>query len=198
VADFGMTTAPMRLVASEQEAASAADALAYPVVLKTLAPGIDHKFDQRGVFLGLASRDAVVEAYRDIAGRLGPHCMLQAQVGAGTEIFLGMTLDPHFGPLVTVGLGGVFVEVMKDVVTFLPPVDARMAVSYLRRLKGFPLLDGARNRPRADLNALAETVARFSVLAATLGGCVQEMDINPVIATPAGAFAVDALVVPVG
>lgn len=197
VADFGMTTAAMRLVASEQEAASAADELGYPVVLKTLAPGIDHKFDQRGVFLGLASRDAVVGAYRNIAGRLGPHCMLQAQVEAGTEIFLGMTLDPHFGPLVTVGLGGVFVEVMKDVVTFLPPVDARMAVSYLRRLKGFPLLDGARNRSRADLNALAETVARFSVLASTLAGSVQEMDINPVIATPAGAFAVDALVVPV-
>jgi hypothetical protein len=166
-------------------------------VLKTLAPGIDHKFDHRGVFLGLDSRKAVVDAYRDIAVRLGPQCMVQAQVGTGTEIFLGMTLDPQFGPLVTVGLGGVFVEVMKDVVTFLPPIDAQRAISYLRRLKGFPLLDGARNRPRADLHALAETIARFSTLASALAGRIQETDINPVIATPTGTFAVDALVVPV-
>jgi hypothetical protein len=81
-------------------------------------------------------------------------------------------------------------------VTFLPPVDAEMAVSYLRRLRGFALLDGARNRPRADLRALADSVARFSVLASSLAGSVREIDINPIIAGPAGAFAVDALVVP--
>jgi hypothetical protein len=73
-----------------------------------------------------------------------------------------------------------------------------MAVSYLRRLKGFALLDGARNRPRANLRALADSVARFSVLASSLAGSVREIDINPIIAGPAGAFAVDALVVPAG
>ncbi len=197
-ADFGVTVVPSRVVGSAEEAVAAADALGYPVVLKTLAPGIDHKFDQRGVVLGLGSSEAVAAAYRDVAARLGPRGLVQAHAAAGTEIFLGMTMDPQFGPLLTVGLGGVFVEVLRDVVTFLPPVDAEMAVSYLRRLKGFALLDGARNRPRADLRALADSVARFSVLASSLAGSVREMDINPIIASPVGAFAVDALVVPVG
>lgn len=197
-ADFGVTVVPSRVVGSAQEAVAAADALGYPVVLKTLAPGIDHKFDQRGVVLGLGSPEAVAAAYRDVAARLGPRGLVQAHAAAGTEIFLGMTMDPQFGPLLTVGLGGVFVEVLRDVVTFLPPVDAEMAISYLRRLKGFALLDGARNRPRADLRALADSVARFSVLASSLAGSVREMDINPIIASPVGAFAVDALVVPIG
>lgn len=196
VADFGVHSAPISIVGSETEAATAADALGYPVALKTLASGIDHKFDHRGVLLDLKSRAEVEAAYRDIAARLGPRCLVQAQVGAGTEIFLGMTVDPQFGPLVTVGLGGVFVEIMKDVVTFLPPVDVERALSYLRRLKGFPLLDGARNRPRADLVSLGDAIARFSALAVALAGKVQEVDINPVIASAAGAFAVDALVVP--
>jgi acyl-CoA synthetase (NDP forming) len=197
-ADFGVTVVPSRVVGSAEEAVAAADALGYPVVLKTLAPGIDHKFDQRGVVLGLGSSEGVAAAYSDVAARLGPRGLVQAHAAAGTEIFLGMTMDPQFGPMLTVGLGGVFVEVLRDVVTFLPPVDAEMAVSYLRRLKGFALLDGARNRPRADLRALADSVARFSVLASSLAGSVREMDINPIIASPVGAFAVDALVVPVG
>jgi acyl-CoA synthetase (NDP forming) len=197
-ADFGVTTVPSRAVDSVQEAIAAADALGYPVVLKTLAPGIDHKFDQGGVVLGLASPAAVAAAYRDVSARLGPRGLIQTHATAGTEIFLGMTTDAQFGPLVTIGLGGVFVEVIRDVVTFLPPIDAEIAVSYLRRLKGFALLDGARNRPRADLRALAESVARFSVLASSLAGSVREMDINPIIASPVGAYAVDALVVPVG
>jgi acyl-CoA synthetase (NDP forming) len=195
-ADFGVMVVPNRVVGSVEEAVAAADALCYPVVLKTLAAGIDHKFDHGGVALHLASPAAVAAAYRDMAGRLGPRGLVQAHAAVGTEIFLGMTMDPQFGPLLTLGLGGVFVEVLRDVVTFLPPVDAEMAVSYLRRLRGFALLDGARNRPRADLRALADSVARFSVLASSLAGSVREIDINPIIAGPAGAFAVDALVVP--
>jgi acyl-CoA synthetase (NDP forming) len=197
-ADFGMTTVPGGVVGSAEEAVATADALGYPVVLKTLAAGIDHKFDQRGVILGLGSPEAVAAAYRDVAGRFGPRGLIQAHAAAGTEIILGMSLDPQFGPLLTVGLGGIFVEIIQDVVTFLPPVDAETALFYLRRLKGFALLDGARNRPRADLRALADAVVRFSVLVAALAGAIQEIDINPIIAGPLGAFAVDALVVPAG
>jgi acetyltransferase len=95
-----------------------------------------------------------------------------------------------------VGLGGVFVEVLKDVVSFLPPVDAAAAIAYLRRLKGYKLLDGARGRAPADHAALGEAIARFSLLATMLGRDIAEMDLNPIIAGPRGAWAVDALVVP--
>jgi acyl-CoA synthetase (NDP forming) len=195
-AAFGIPTAPSRLAQSEDEVAAAATTLGYPVVLKTLAPGIDHKFDQGGVALGLSSEAAARAAWREMASRLGPRVLVQAQAAAGSEVFLGMTVDAQFGPLVTLGLGGVFVEILKDVVTFLPPVDAAMADAYLRRLKGFPLLDGARGRPRADLGALTTAIARFSILASVLADRVREIDINPIIAGPSGATAVDALVVP--
>ncbi|HZS84964.1 MAG TPA: acetate--CoA ligase family protein [Stellaceae bacterium] len=195
-AAFGVPVAAGRVVAGESDAVAAAASLGCPVVLKTLAAGIDHKFDQGGVALGLASPEAVAAAYRDMAARLGPRALVQAQAPAGTELLLGMTRDPQFGPLVTVALGGIFVEILKDAVTFLPPVDEAMALRYLRRLKGFALLDGARNRPRADLGALARAVARFSSLAEALGGWLREMDVNPVIAGPEGVVAVDALAVP--
>lgn len=195
-ADFGVPVARSRTVASAAELDGALAALRFPVVLKTLAPGIDHKFDRGGVAIGIASATAAHAAWRDLAGRLGPRVLVQEQAPPGTEVFLGLTVDAQFGPLVTIGLGGIFVEVIKDVATFLPPVDAIAAEAYLRRLKGFALLDGARGRPRVDLAALGEAIARFSALALTLGPSLAEMDINPIIAGPGGAWAVDALVVP--
>jgi hypothetical protein len=95
-----------------------------------------------------------------------------------------------------VGLGGVFVEVFKDAVTVMPPVGAGEAKALLARLKGFPLLAGARGRPKADLDALAGAIAGFSAMAAQLGDVIAEADVNPVIAGPAGALAVDALILP--
>ena len=195
-AAFGVPVAEWHTVTGEAEAVAAARALGYPVVLKTLAADVDHKFDRGGVALGLGSEATVADAYRAMAARLGPRAMVQTQAAGGAEVFLGMTRDTQFGPLVTLGLGGIFVEVLKDVISFLPPIDEAAALRYLRRLKGFALLDGARGRPRADLAALSHTVARFSQMAAALAGSLQEMDINPVIAGPAGAVAVDALAIP--
>jgi hypothetical protein len=111
-------------------------------------------------------------------------------------MFLGLTVDAQWGPLVTIGLGGIFVEVMRDVITFMPPVDAELAVTYLRRLRGFEVLNGARGREPAALGPLADAIASFSAMAAIIGPALEEMDINPIIATPQGAVAVDALVVP--
>jgi len=107
-----------------------------------------------------------------------------------------MVLDDQFGPVMTVGLGGVFVEVFDDTTTFLPPVGAADAARYLEQLKGFALLAGARGRPAADLAALSDAVARLSVLAAVLGDAIAELDVNPIIAHQRGVVAVDALVVP--
>jgi hypothetical protein len=107
-----------------------------------------------------------------------------------------MTNDPQFGPMVTVGLGGIFTEVFADAVTFQPPIGANAASRYLERLKGYKLLQGYRGRPKPDLDALAAAIERFSVLCAAIGRLFSAIDLNPVIAGPSGAVAVDALFIP--
>lgn len=195
-ADFGIPTALSRIALSEVELRQVASTLRFPLVLKTLKPGIDHKFDAGGVVLGIESPDALVTAWRGLAARLGPAVLVQETSPPGVEIFLGLTVDAQWGPLVTIGLGGIFVEVMRDVITFMPPVDAEIAVTYLQRLKGFRVLSGARGREPVALGALGDAIASFSAMAALIGPALEEMDINPIIATPQGAVAVDALVVP--
>jgi hypothetical protein len=114
------------------------------------------------------------------------------------ELLLGMVRDPQFGPLVSVGLGGVFVETLADVVTFLPPVSESDVLPLMRRLRGFGLLTGARGRPPVDLAALTRAIAAFSVLCHEFGPWLDAVDINPLIAGPTGVVAVDALVIPSG
>jgi acyl-CoA synthetase (NDP forming) len=112
------------------------------------------------------------------------------------EIGLGMFDDEQFGPVMTISAGGRLIETMTDRVPVLPPVDKEGAVRALDRLRIRPLLDGVRGRPPADIDALAEVIARFSELAADGAGQIRAMDVNPVMAGPAGAVAVDALIVP--
>lgn len=196
IADFGVAVPASATADSRAAAVAAAERLGYPVVLKTANPLIQHKFDLGGVAIGLDGPDAVSRAYEAIATALGPSILVQAQAPTGTEVLVGVVADAQFGPIMTVGLGGVFVEVFKDVITFLPPVDPNDARGYLERLTGFAVLTGARGRPGADLDALAEAIARLSVLAVALGDLIAEMDVNPIIAHERGAVAVDALVVP--
>ena len=174
----------------------AAERIGFPVVLKTAAPDILHKTDAGGVALDLRDRAAVADAYTRIAASCGKLVQVQAQVAAGTEVLLGMTNDAQFGPMVTVGLGGVLTEILADTVTFQPPVSAAAARGYLERLRGYPLLRGYRGRPMADLDVLALAIERFSVLCATIGRLFAAIDLNPVIAAPSGALAVDALFLP--
>ncbi len=195
-ADFGLTVPATAIVTDVAEAIAAAGRLGYPVALKTAAPGIAHKSDVGGVRLGLTDGDAVADAYENMAERLGPRCLISPMAAPGTEMVFGMVRDATFGPLVLVGAGGIFVEVLKDAQLAVPPFDAAFARRLIDRLRARPLLDGVRGRPAADIDALADALARFSVLAATLGEEIAELDINPVIAGPGGAVAVDALVVP--
>jgi acetate---CoA ligase (ADP-forming) len=195
-ANFGIPTAPARVADSETQLRRISTELRFPFVLKTLSPGIDHKFDAGGVVLGIRTQDDLLEAWRSLAVRLGPNVLVQETAPAGVEIFLGLTVDPQWGPLITIGLGGIFVEILKDVVTLVPPVDAQLALKSLRQLRGFGVLNGARGRKPVDLDALAEVIASFSGMAAALGPALAEMDINPIIAGPHGAIAVDALAVP--
>lgn len=194
--DFEIDVPEVAIVEDAESAVQAARATNGPVVLKTAMPGIAHKSDVGGVHLHLADDDAVRDAWQDMADRLGPRCLVAPMAPAGTEMVFGLVNDAQFGPMVLIGTGGIFVEVLGDSVLAKPPFDAVCARALIDRLQGRAMLDGVRGKPAADLDALAQALARFSVLAATLGAAIDELDLNPVIAGPDGAVAVDALVVP--
>jgi len=196
LADYGLPVTPARAATSSEEAVEAAEAVGFPVVLKTAAPGVAHKSDVGGVRLGLADADAVRVAYDDVAGRLGPQVTIGAMAPAGVEVALGILRDPTFGPLVLVAAGGVLIELLHDRALAFPPLDEAGARRLVDRLQMRPLLDGVRGAPAGDVASLAHAVSRLSVLAADLGDLLAELDVNPMIVSPDGCVAVDALVVP--
>src|SRR5262249_43374050 len=149
-----------------------------------------------GVRLGLADAAALADAYADMAKRLGPPVLVQRMAGRGVEIGLGMVNDASFGPYVMIAAGGVLIELLADRVVGLAPIGRETARALIARLKVARLLEGVRGGPRLDIDALAECVARLSVLAWEQRDRIAEIDINPVIVTPDGCVAVDALVVP--
>jgi hypothetical protein len=191
-----------RRAATAEAAAEAAAALGFPVVLKLDSPDIAHKTEVGGVKLNLADAAAVCAAFAEIMASAAQHApearldgvLVQRMAPQGVEIILGARRDPQFGPLVLVGTGGVQAELWRDVALDLAPVSAERAEQLLRSLRGFPLLDGFRGAPRADVAALAQAVAAFSRFVAAAGERVQEAEVNPVIAGPWGCLAVDGLV----
>jgi acyl-CoA synthetase (NDP forming) len=196
VADYGIATVPARRVASVDEAMTVARELGFPVVLKTVTAGVQHKVDVNGVFLDVSDPPAVTAAYRDLADRLGPDVVVQRQVEAGVEVALGMVRDPLLGPLVVVAAGGTLVELLDQRAVALPPVDSVAAEAMVSRLPVSTLLSGFRGRAKGDMAALVSAIVGISQLALELGDEVVAVDVNPLIVTPSGAVAVDALVVP--
>jgi acyl-CoA synthetase (NDP forming) len=193
LAAYGIPTPAARAVASEQQAMAAALEIGYPVVLKT-APSIDHKTESGGVVLGIVDEPGLRGAYREISDRLGVEAIVSETVPSGVEIGLGMISDPQFGPVVILAAGGTLIEIFADRVALLPPVDMPRAMAALYRLTMSPLFDGVRGRPPVNIAALAEVVTRFSELALDVGDRVAAIDVNPVIAGPDRAVAVDALI----
>jgi acyl-CoA synthetase (NDP forming) len=194
--DYGIATVEARSARSLDEAVDAAEAIGYPIALKTAVPGVSHKSDVGGVALGLLGADMVREAYPSLQDRLGPEVTVAAMADPGIEVALGIVRDPMFGPLVLVAAGGVLVELLKDRRLGLPPLDESAARRLIDGLASRPLLEGFRGAPRADIDALARAVSRLSVLAADLGDDLAALDVNPVIVSPSGCVAVDALVEP--
>ncbi len=196
LADYGIPVIPTREAGSVAVAVGAANELGWPVAIKTAAPGVQHKSDVGGVALGLADADALRTAYEDIAARLGPRVVVAPMAPKGVEVALGIVRDPTFGPLVLVAAGGVLVELMKDRQLALPPLDEHRARSLIDRLRSRPLLDGVRGAPAVDVASLAFAISRLSVLASDLGDLIAALDVNPMIVSPGGCVAVDALVIP--
>jgi acyl-CoA synthetase (NDP forming) len=192
---YGISTPVEAIATSLDEAIGVAEAIGYPVALKTAA-GELHKSDRGGVRLNLADAAALAEAYQDITTRFGPRVLLQQMVPAGVELLLGLVNDPQFGPMLALGTGGIFVEVLGDHRLLMLPTTATAVRGALLGLRGAVLLKGARGHPAADIEAVVDAAMRLSALAADWGDLIAEVDINPLMALPSGAIAVDALIIP--
>jgi acyl-CoA synthetase (NDP forming) len=200
--DAGVPVSPARLAKTKDEAVAAADQLGYPIVLKIVSPQITHKSDVGGVALGLPSKDDVGAAFERIIASAKQHVpdatidgvAVQRMEKPGTEVIVGVTKDPQFGPVLMFGLGGVLVEVLKDVAFRIIPIEDRDARQMIEEIKGYPLLQGYRGSDPADIGKLRELLLKVSVFVESHPE-VAELDLNPVFAYKDGAIAVDARIV---
>ncbi len=201
LAAAGVPMVPERVCVSPEDAVSAARELGLPVVAKILSPDILHKSEIGGVLLNLGDEAAVREGFATLMQRAARHApgariagvLVARQVSGAVEMVVGLVRDTVFGPVVMVGLGGVFVEIFRDVAFARCPVDEDKAMRMIRSLRGFPLLDGARGRPKADLPGLARTVAAMSRFGAAAPRLLSA-EVNPLLVLPDGAFAADAVI----
>jgi acyl-CoA synthetase (NDP forming) len=200
----GIASAPEAACATAEQAVSAAERFGFPVVMKILSADIVHKSEIGGVLLDVADTQAVRSGYAVLLQRAkaaAPAARIEGvlvakQLKGGVECILGIHRDPVFGPMAMFGLGGIFVEVLKDVVFRRCPFGVDVAETMIRSIKGAPLLLGARGRKPADVKALAEMLSRLSAFASAAGERLQSIDLNPVFAMPdgEGAFAADAVI----
>jgi acetyltransferase len=187
-------------------AVAAAERIGYPVVLKIESPDIAHKTEAGGVALNLGDEIAVRDGFERITRNAATYnaaaavngVLVQEMAPRGTELILGMSQDPTFGPAIAVGLGGVLVEVLKDVQLGVPPFAERDARAMLQRLRGRAILDGVRGAQPADVDEVVRIVMRFAQLCLDLRDEVAEIDINPLLVFERGhgAQVVDCLIVP--
>ena len=200
---YGLPTVPEKVVNSASEAVAAAKEIGFPVTAKLLSADVPHKSEAGMVLLNLRTAEEVSAAYDDIVSRAGQMTpkpriegvVIQAMVPQGVELLIGGRTDPMFGPLIVFGFGGTMVEVLKDTVTALAPLSRTQARSMLGRLRAQRMLNGYRHLPPVDLDAFADAIAAASVFLADNSEEVAELDINPIIASQRGLFAVDGLIV---
>jgi acyl-CoA synthetase (NDP forming) len=191
------------LVADADAAARAAAEIGYPVAVKAVSADLPHKSEAGAVRLGITDERALRDACAAIRESVARHrpgarvrgLLVQQMVADGRELVVGASHDPHFGPVVSCGLGGVFVEVLRDVQRRIPPLGAEEAREMIRTLAGAATLGPFRGRPAADVEAAVDVIRRVGQLALDLEDRIVEVEINPLIVTSAGAGAVDAVVV---
>jgi acetate---CoA ligase (ADP-forming) len=206
LSDVGVPFALERLATSAAEAAKIAELIGFPAAMKIASPDIPHKSEIGGVILDLPDAESVTTAFGTLMARaaaMAPHAAIEGMlvskmISDGIEIIVGGRIDEVAGPLVTVGAGGIFVEVMRDSATACAPVSMAEAMGLIGRLRIAPILHGARGRPAVDVPALAEIVALLSRIVAANADRIDTLEINPLIvgARGTGAFGVDALIVP--
>lgn len=186
IENWGIPTAPWRMARNEQEALQAALSIGFPVVMKILSPDVIHKTDIGGVFTGLNREEELIHAYERIEGnskKVKPAIRMQGVVIekmlSGIEVIIGVTMDSQFGHVLMFGMGGIFVELLKDISFRLIPIEPADAQEMIYRVKGFPLLDGYRGKT-GDIEGLKNLLLGVSQLVVQYPEII-EMDLNPVI-----------------
>jgi acyl-CoA synthetase (NDP forming) len=200
--EYGIPVTRFELAGSEGEATKYADAIGYPVVLKIVSPDIIHKSDVGGVIVNLKNAKEVGNAYKQILSNVRKHIanakivgmLVQEMAPASTEVIVGSIKDPQFGPALMFGLGGVFVEVLKDVTFRIAPVNEEEAHEMIEEVKAYPLLKGYRGSPPADINAIVKIILATSKLVMEHEE-IKELDLNPIMVYEKGAKAVDARII---
>jgi len=197
--EAGVPTTDTRLAASRAEAITIAGEIGFPVALKIVSPDIVHKSDVGGVILGLSDSAAVGKAYDEIlvaAKARQPNSKIdgvsvQNMARPGVEVIIGMSKDSQFGPVLMFGIGGILVELLKDVSFRVAPIAQRDAFMMIREIKSFPLLEGYRGSEPVNIAALEEVLLKISAFV-TKNPEIKGIDINPIFARQEDAVAVDA------
>ncbi len=179
---------------SEPEAIALARKIGYPLVLKILSPDILHKTEAGGIKLNIADQDALVAGYHQLLASAKAYkadariegVLVGEMIAGGTEVIVGMNNDAQFGPTIMFGLGGIFVEILKDVSLRVAPLDREDALAMIREIRGYGLLAGARGRAKADVDAIADVLVKVGRMAVELEDLIAELDINPLLVLPEG------------
>ena len=196
--DIGIPIPGQKLTTSKDETISASETIGFPVALKLMAEDIIHKSDTGAVKLNLKSKEDVGNAYEELMKipsekekKVSVQKMAPEPI---TELIIGMTTDAQFGPALMFGIGGILVELLEDVSFRIAPIEEYDAKEMIHDIKGFPILDGYRGKPKADLNAIVDTLMKISDLV-TKHEEIFEMDLNPVFIYDKGLICVDARII---
>lgn len=200
--EYGIPVTRFKVALTQDEAVEFADQIGYPIVLKIVSPDIIHKFDVGGVILNLKSSADVKEAYNRILENVKkpkPNAkivgvLVQEMAPSSTEVIVGATKDPQFGPALMFGLGGIFVEILKDVAFRIAPITESDAQEMITEVKGYPVLKGYRGQPPVDIDAIVKILLNTSRLVIEHSE-IKELDLNPIMVYEKGAKTVDARII---
>jgi len=186
---YSINFAPSEIFSDITPAIEFANKIGYPVAAKIWGPDVLHRTERGGVRLNIKNQEELATAFNDLR-QIEPGILIQKMADPGHQVIIGVKRDKQFGPVIMFGLGGIFVEVLKDVSLRICPINQKEASEMIREIKSYPILTGARGQQIADIDSLAKMLVNISNLAMQEND-YKEIDFNPVIATPQGAIAVD-------
>jgi len=200
--EYGIPVTKFRVARTAHEAVKFAEEIGYPAVLKIVSPDVIHKFDVGGVVVSLKSPDDIQVAYKKILENVRKHkpeakvkgILVQEMAPSSTEVIVGSTKDPQFGPALMFGLGGIFVEVLKDVTFRIAPITKQDAREMITEVKAYPILKGYRGQPPSDIDAIVKILLSISKLVMDYQE-IKELDLNPIMVYEKGAKTVDARII---
>ena len=196
--EIGIKVPSQKLTLSKEETINAAENIGFPVVLKLMAEDVVHKSDSGAVKLNIQNKEETEQAYDELMKipsqsekKISVQQMAKEPI---TELIIGMTTDPQFGPALLFGIGGILVELLEDVSFRIAPVTVYDCKEMIREIKGFPLLDGYRGKPKADIDAIVDIIMKISDLVVK-NEDIFEMDLNPIFIYEKGIICVDARII---